>query len=171
MTKTDSSWIPAAFVVHAQRIKDGAVAVELDELTRCWCCGSDEKKLQKCHIVPKSLGGEDVPGNLIPLCLYCHDEAPDVDDPEIMWIWIAEKQNFLCGVGHGRHVFMWDAIMYLSEKYAFNTNVQTELVIDWYKWLMENKVGFHMGQNRKGVYVKDSSCLWAIEEAFKRAAG
>ena len=54
---------------------------------RCWRCGY-ERNLQKCHIVPKALGGSDGPDNLVLLCLQCHREAPNSSNPEYMWIWL-----------------------------------------------------------------------------------
>ncbi|MEC0329416.1 HNH endonuclease [Paenibacillus macerans] len=54
---------------------------------RCWRCGS-EKSLERCHIIPASLGGEDAPSNLVLLCHRCHLENPNVTDPEIMWDWL-----------------------------------------------------------------------------------
>lgn len=55
--------------------------------THCWRCGC-EKNLQRCHIVPDSLGGKDEPGNIVLLCERCHKEGPNVSDPQIMWDWI-----------------------------------------------------------------------------------
>lgn len=54
---------------------------------RCWRCGS-KKPLEKCHIVPYSLGGEDTPSNFVILCKRCHIDNPNVSDPEIMWDWL-----------------------------------------------------------------------------------
>lgn len=54
---------------------------------RCWRCGY-ERKLERCHIVPASRGGEDAPSNLVLLCKECHKENPNVTDPEIMWDWL-----------------------------------------------------------------------------------
>lgn len=54
---------------------------------RCWRCGY-EASLERCHIIPDSLGGEDTPSNLVLLCHRCHLENPNVTDPEIMWDWI-----------------------------------------------------------------------------------
>lgn len=55
--------------------------------SRCWRCGY-EKDLERCHIIPDSLGGKDEPSNLVLLCKRCHAEGPNVTDPEIMWDWI-----------------------------------------------------------------------------------
>ena len=54
---------------------------------RCWRCGC-EKNLQRCHIIPHSLGGKDEASNLVLLCKRCHADGPNVEDPEIMWDWI-----------------------------------------------------------------------------------
>lgn len=54
---------------------------------RCWRCGH-QTKLERCHIIPRSLGGPDHPSNIVLLCSHCHREAPNVADPEFMWFWI-----------------------------------------------------------------------------------
>ena len=54
---------------------------------RCWRCGC-EKALERCHIIPHSIGGKDEPSNLVLLCKRCHADGPNVRDPEIMWDWI-----------------------------------------------------------------------------------
>ncbi len=41
-----------------------------------------------CHIIPRSLGGEGKPSNFVILCKQCHEDSPDVADPEIIWDWI-----------------------------------------------------------------------------------
>jgi hypothetical protein len=53
----------------------------------CWRC-AHKRQLQRCHIVPKSLGGPDAPENLVLLCRQCHAEAPNVADSEFMWTWL-----------------------------------------------------------------------------------
>lgn len=59
---------------------DWAEAIE-----RCWRCGYGSR-LQRCHIVPDSLGGLNEPSNLVLLCGRCHREAPNVADTRMMWI-------------------------------------------------------------------------------------
>jgi hypothetical protein len=49
----------------------------------CW----DRVPLQRCHIVPRSLGGTDEPSNLFLMCRECHDLAPNTALPEIFFEW------------------------------------------------------------------------------------
>ncbi len=61
---------------------------------RCWRCGC-KRRLQRCHIVPDSLGGKDEPSNFVLLCARCHLDNPNVADPDIMWDWLkAYKATF-----------------------------------------------------------------------------
>lgn len=53
----------------------------------CWRCGY-KCALQRCHIIPRALNGSDQADNLVLLCLRCHREAPNVDDPAFMWQWL-----------------------------------------------------------------------------------
>lgn len=71
------------------RIEDECgLAVDWSEAhERCWRCGY-ESRLEKCHIVPASLGGEASPKNLVLLCARCHREAPNHEEPSYMWRWL-----------------------------------------------------------------------------------
>ncbi|MBC3926636.1 HNH endonuclease [Undibacterium sp. CY21W] len=53
----------------------------------CWRCAG-KRRLQRCHIIPRALGGSDAPSNLVLLCGQCHAEAPNVADSEFMWTWL-----------------------------------------------------------------------------------
>lgn len=64
----------------------------------CWRCGSDQD-IQRCHIIPDSLGGESEASNLVLLCARCHAEGPNLRDKRIMFDWIKSyrtkwKDNF-----------------------------------------------------------------------------
>ena len=51
----------------SKRIYEGDLSVDWAEAhERCWRC-TEKIKLQKCHIIPDSLGGLDDPGNLVLL--------------------------------------------------------------------------------------------------------
>ncbi|QII47414.1 HNH endonuclease [Bacillus paralicheniformis] len=69
-------------------VDECGLSVDASEATeRCWRCGY-KARLERCHIVPESLGGGDSADNLVLLCKRCHIENPNVSDPEIMWDWI-----------------------------------------------------------------------------------
>lgn len=71
-----------------RRVDESLLSVDAAEAhERCWRCGC-ERHLQRCHIVPDSLGGKDEPSNLVLLCKRCHADGPNVTDPDIMWDWI-----------------------------------------------------------------------------------
>jgi 5-methylcytosine-specific restriction endonuclease McrA len=55
--------------------------------------GWDKIPLQRCHIVPRSLGGSDEPGNLFLMCRECHDAAPNTIIADVFIEW-AKAQNF-----------------------------------------------------------------------------
>ena len=58
-----------------------------DLATRCWRCG-EIRRLQRCHIVPASVGGADTPANYILLCNACHEVAPNIKNPNRMLEWL-----------------------------------------------------------------------------------
>ncbi|KOV79101.1 hypothetical protein ADL03_38160 [Nocardia sp. NRRL S-836] len=64
------------------------VAVDWSEACeRCWRCGY-RAALERCRIVPASLGGTDTAANLVLLCGRCHREAPTHADPRYLWRWL-----------------------------------------------------------------------------------
>ena len=77
------------------RINESEFSVDASEASeRCWRCGY-KRNLERCHIIPKSLGGKDVPSNYVLICRRCHLENPNVADSDIMWDWLkAYKESF-----------------------------------------------------------------------------
>ena len=62
----------------------------------CWACGKrveTKSDLQRCHIVPKSLGGREEASNYFLLCSDCHDEAPDTTNREAFLRWVYKKKR------------------------------------------------------------------------------
>ena len=55
-----------------------------NEILRCW----EGIPLQRCHIIPRSLGGTTDPPNMFLMCRECHDLAPNTDIPEIFFEWV-----------------------------------------------------------------------------------
>ena len=79
----------------SKHIDESDLSVDWEEADHvCWRCGCS-RNLQRCHIVPDSLGGEDRPENIVLLCARCHADGPNVADADIMWDWIkAYKVTF-----------------------------------------------------------------------------
>ena len=70
------------------RQDENGLAVDWAEANElCWRCGY-KTSLHRCHIVPDSLDGPDDASNLVLLCGRCHREAPNVTDPDFMWLWL-----------------------------------------------------------------------------------
>ena len=70
-----------------------------DAYTNCWNCGDYKyskslKKifLERCHIIPRALGGLDTPSNYVLLCKNCHAEAPNIANTNDMWDWIKSNR-------------------------------------------------------------------------------
>lgn len=88
MRRPIKTTIAQAVDYWSRRIDECGLSVDWAEAdTHCWRCGC-EKHLERCHIVPDSLGGKDTPENIVLLCKRCHAEGPNVTDPDIMWDWI-----------------------------------------------------------------------------------
>jgi|TARA_Y100000114_G_C11617932_1_gene258251 hypothetical protein len=170
---TSRKWIKQSWDYHSQHIDDHGLSIGWDEWdecqTMCWCCGRQTKHLQRCHIVPKSLGGPDSPDNIVPLCGHCHDKAPDVDDKDTMFEWIAEQQNPLSGIGMGEYWHMFEPLKKEAERiYEKYGKVPT---VEEMKPLIEanyNKVSTHGAQSKKvGLYYKKSTREWVAKKSFK----
>lgn len=72
----------------AEHVSEAGLSIDFSEADkRCWRCGC-QRTLERCHIVPDSLGGEDTPSNFVLLCKRCHLDNPNVADPQIMWDWL-----------------------------------------------------------------------------------
>jgi 5-methylcytosine-specific restriction endonuclease McrA len=113
MTYTDLLPSKAQIFSHwKDRLRDVGKFVDWGEPS-CWACGFhygakydikssdatwskildcwDRVPLQRCHIVPRSLGGTDEPSNLFLTCRECHDLAPNTALPEIFFEWAEDK--------------------------------------------------------------------------------
>ena len=165
-------WIKKSWDYHSQYISELDVAPDWGDWetdwNMCWCCGQRTNHLQRCHIIPKSLGGTFEPHNIVPLCGACHDEAPDVIDKNIMFEWIKEQQNPMSGLGLGKYWHLYDTLLEgatkLHEKYG-------EIDEDKLKNLIKinyDKTSIHGGQTKsKGLYYKNSTREWIMKRSFK----
>lgn len=86
---------------------------------RCWRCGC-EYNLERCHIVPASLGGKDEPSNLVLLCHRCYLDNPNITDPEIMWDWIR-------AYGVAMYDTFWDRLGLKEYEFIYKKDFYTEM--------------------------------------------
>lgn len=87
-SRSNSTPISKIVEYWASRIDESDISVDWSEAEEyCWNCGSP-KELTRCHIVARSIGGQDTPSNFVVLCRRCHEEAPNVSDPRVMWDWL-----------------------------------------------------------------------------------
>lgn len=132
------------------RIDESELSVDASEaLERCWRCGS-ERSLERCHIIPRSLGGEDVPSNYVLLCERCHLENPNVDDPEIMWDWLkAYKANYYDTFWINRALEEYEKIYkrkFKDDIAPFNQYLTDEEAKEFLDKEMDNYATHHFGQ-------------------------
>lgn len=173
MTARSTAWIEQCWEAHSARRLFGATALNdatFDEAgLSCWCCGA-ERKLQVCHIVPASLGGSDLASNIVPLCSLCHDEMPDVADPEYFWDWLKGRQNPLSPLGLGR---FYDTFMYAKAQIEAAVDqgkfVDCDLYISLLKQYGVFSVSTHFGQGAQGAYIKPATLKWVLSKALKGA--
>ena len=108
------------------------------EIFRCW----NGIPLQRCHIVPRSIGGTDDVANLFLMCRECHDQAPNTAIPDIFFEW-ARAQSW-----HARENAKISAALA-----AFGIDTEAlqdfnELVIsDEFKSWRSDKIGLHRPQS------------------------
>ena len=170
--KKQESWVRQCWDIHLPHLGEDDVAVVEwnwdEEKDRCWCCGVDSN-LQKCHIIPKSLGGSKEYDNIVPLCVKCHDNAPDVQDKKQMFRWIKKQQNWLTRMGMG-HLTNIEEIIFDYCKQVSETTEISDDVIEEIKKIMEEtskKITFHYGQMGQGAFMKDSTREWWVDKTFE----
>lgn len=146
----------------AKHQSESGLSVDWSEADqRCWRCGN-EKTLERCHIIPHSLGGKDAPENLVLLCKRCHAEGPNVVDSEIMWDWIKAYAvpfytTFWGCKGLREYRFIYghsfeNALIYIA-KHSKTKKDEMEIV-EYVKEKVYNpsiKSGIHFGQNYKNT--------------------
>ncbi|NPC50973.1 HNH endonuclease [Corallococcus sp. AB032C] len=127
-----------------------------DEVVACW----EKTPLQRCHIVPRSLGGSDEPSNLFLMCAECHDLAPNLHAGDLFMKWV-ENQN------HGKRLesqlkaAMDSFGMTGQELHGFGGTFVSD---EFQQWFAENS-GLHGTQTgTQGVVLTMSTILGALIE-------
>lgn len=157
-------WVKECWEHHSQYVSELDVAVDWgdwdSDFSMCWCCGH-RGKLQKCHIIPKSLGGSENAENIVPLCAQCHDNAPDVQDKEFMFEWIKKNKNELSGFGLGRYYHLVDLVIARTAGMRYDSSKFKDCLEKAY-----SLAGFHFSQSNAGIKMKNSTREWVFGKAF-----
>lgn len=148
----------AAVAYWSRRVYEGDIGVDwCDAEERCWRCG-DKTALQLCHILAAQFGGQDEPSNIVGLCAYCHDEAPDVRDPAEIWRWMKATRPMFYGTLKAER-----ALAAAASGGARLENLDIEKA----KALMAS-AGIHWGQLKsRGAFFKESTMAWVVSEACR----
>lgn len=150
-------WINDCVDYWSDQICESDIGVDwCDADIRCWRCGY-LRACQKCHIVPKSLGGPDSVENIIPLCAQCHDEMPNVADKDAVWAWIRADHG-------GLYDSMWTmkAISIAKANGADIASFSEKRLA-----AACEKMSLHFGQLHGRARLSVQSLAWVIAESCK----
>jgi 5-methylcytosine-specific restriction endonuclease McrA len=130
----------------------------------CWACGEfwngkydvksshlsdvtilkawEKAPLQRCYIVPVSLGGTDDESNLFLLCKDCQDLAPKTASPEIFFQWARVEKHIKC-------------FNQRNQQYLEEFGISEELFVEFlelyktekFKKIPEKSTGFYWSHN------------------------
>ena len=124
------------------------------DILKCW----DKVPLQRCHIIPKMLGGSDEPSNLFLMCPECHDLAPDTDSQEIFFRWVSEQNWF-------RRRFEKLETQFKTYELEFDDpEIYGIINSNEFRDAIKSRVGLHGSQKGYGVHFSESSIVGIIWE-------
>lgn len=127
-----------------------------EKILRAW----EKAPLQRCHILPRSLGGSDDVSNLFLMCRECHDLAPNTTNMDFFFFW-ARKQNW-CRRASTRIKTEMELLEINKEQINQLNNIL--VTQDFQTWLSGN-VGIHFPQSKySSIYsrITPSSMLGAL---------
>ena len=131
----------------------------------CWRC-AHKRLLQRCHIIPRALGGDEQPSNLVLLCAQCHTEAPNVADPDFMWVWLRAHAVSFYGT-YWQVRGEWEYEFIYGEKPFANLAHSAELLQEVKGILAElfSKASTHWGQGK----LNPATWAWIMRQADLKA--
>lgn len=112
----DDAYVPRCWGCGKAAVRDGHLdewitktcgdGDEGTQLKRLWNCKETRRLLNRCHIVPGALGGEDKPANLFLMCESCRIESPDTVYPSEFFKWVVScRKRMLFGRLHPNYIF------------------------------------------------------------------
>lgn len=139
---------------------------EDSNLKRIWNSKESRHKLNRCHIVPGALGGEDTPSNLFLMCEDCHYLSPDTKYPSAFFKWVLERRKqMLYGTWHPNYIFQQVDTL-LKRDYGIELMELLEGIhelggdskLTSLQEFMKDRIGTH------GTKIAESSAMIAVEK-------
>ncbi|MCE8012977.1 HNH endonuclease [Halomonas daqingensis] len=145
---------------------ESGLSVDWSEAEKlCWRCAS-KRSLQRCHIIPRALGGDESPSNLVLLCAQCHAEAPNVADPDFMWVWLRAHAVPFYGTYWQERGFKEYELVFGEKPFSglSNTDELMSKVLKVLKELLEN-TSTHWGQGK----INPATWAWVLRQVDQQA--
>lgn len=67
--------------------------VSAGDLSKIWNDSNVKKHLNRCHITPRTKGGDDSPSNMFLMCPSCHAKSPDTANPYNFFRWVYDQRK------------------------------------------------------------------------------
>lgn len=156
--KKAQKWVLDSVSYWSGKVDESDIGCDWDSADiRCWRCGY-LRSCQRCHIVPRSLGGSDDVSNIIPLCADCHDEMPNVLDPLEVWRWIKAD-----------HGIMLDSYWFLRAAQQAGVSIE---MLSAKKFAESLRLcGLHFGQLSGRARLNVATIAWAIRRSAIQQVG
>lgn len=123
---------------YGRRYDVAALSAGWERALRCW----ERVPLQRCHIVPRSLGGGDHPSNLFLMCRECHDLAPNTAIKDIFFEWVRAQSHY-----KREQMKYADAFRAFGVDEASQPDVLRVMQRDDFSAWVEGKYGLHRPQS------------------------
>ena len=73
-------------------------------LTECWACWRKVPYLERCHIIPRALGGNTGLSNTLLLCSICNDQNPETIYKDDYMLWfnsrVKREKDYFVNIDH-----------------------------------------------------------------------
>ena len=143
-TQKDRKYITAAHIAENYALKED-IRISVKHFIDwgepcCWACGyydinkvketdyksSDQNVfscwnraayLEKCHIIPHSISGDNTAGNFVLMCKKCHRDSPDTSSYEAFQVWFDNREHWMNSV-HKEYKYYTDIYRLDLEKTA-----------------------------------------------------
>lgn len=89
------------------------------DFQKIWNDTKVKKHLNRCHVVPRTKGGEDSPSNMFLMCNSCHEMSPDTVNTRTFFRWVYDQRKTHC-YGIPRLNILYDKILKILDRRGLN---------------------------------------------------